>query len=174
MSPPGYPWVSTTNFIPIGPAVWPPIGNIYIYECLVLLYRFTDFSNKRRVFKLFFFFFFRFFYAITLLTMIRLIISLFKLGFWENRVFFYSFSFIFIPLDPDQWISIFLRIRIQEIKMLRIRMQEIKILRSRIQEIKMLRILNTAFRLPSWTQFKALHAPINNVTILSILFLVPA
>ena len=27
------------NFSLIGPAVWPAIGNIYIYECLVLLYR---------------------------------------------------------------------------------------------------------------------------------------
>ena len=29
MSPPGHPWVSKKNFIPIGPAVWPAIGNIY-------------------------------------------------------------------------------------------------------------------------------------------------
>ena len=29
MSPPGHPWVSTKNFSPIGPAVWPTIGNIY-------------------------------------------------------------------------------------------------------------------------------------------------
>ena len=29
MSPPGHPWVSTKNFRPIGPAVWPAIGNIY-------------------------------------------------------------------------------------------------------------------------------------------------
>ena len=27
------------NLSPIGPAVWPTIRNIYIYECLVLLYR---------------------------------------------------------------------------------------------------------------------------------------
>ena len=37
----GHPWVSTKNFSPIGPAVWPAIRNIYIYiyNCLVLLYR---------------------------------------------------------------------------------------------------------------------------------------
>ena len=33
---PRHKWVSTKNFSPIGPAVWPAI---YIYECLVLLYR---------------------------------------------------------------------------------------------------------------------------------------
>ena len=27
------------KFSPIGPALWPAIRNIYIYECLVLLYR---------------------------------------------------------------------------------------------------------------------------------------
>ena len=29
------------NECPIGHAVWPALGNIYIYECLVLLYRYT-------------------------------------------------------------------------------------------------------------------------------------
>ena len=38
-TPPGHPWVSTKNFSPIGPAVWPAIGN----ECLVLLYRYMYF-----------------------------------------------------------------------------------------------------------------------------------
>ena len=28
----------SVNFSPFGRAVWPAIGNIYIYECLVLLY----------------------------------------------------------------------------------------------------------------------------------------
>ena len=36
---PGHPWVSTQNFSPFGLAVWQAIGNIYVYECLVLLYR---------------------------------------------------------------------------------------------------------------------------------------
>ena len=30
------------NFSPIGPAVWPAIDNIFIYECLVLLCRLTQ------------------------------------------------------------------------------------------------------------------------------------
>ena len=28
----------TKHFSPIGPAVWPAIGNIYTYECLVFYY----------------------------------------------------------------------------------------------------------------------------------------
>ena len=35
-----YPKVSTKKFSPIGPAVWPAVGNKYIYECLVLFYRY--------------------------------------------------------------------------------------------------------------------------------------
>ena len=31
--------MSTKKFSPIGPAVWPAIGKIYIYEFPVLLYR---------------------------------------------------------------------------------------------------------------------------------------
>ena len=34
--PPGNPLVSTKKFSPFGLAVWPAIGDIYIYECLVL------------------------------------------------------------------------------------------------------------------------------------------
>ena len=34
---PRHTLVSTKNFIPFGPAVWPAIGNIYIYIRLVLL-----------------------------------------------------------------------------------------------------------------------------------------
>ena len=30
--------MSSKNFSPIGPAVWPAISNIYLDECLVLLY----------------------------------------------------------------------------------------------------------------------------------------
>ena len=36
------PWLPMSvykNFNPFGSAVWPAIGNIYKYECLVLLYR---------------------------------------------------------------------------------------------------------------------------------------
>ena len=33
------PWVSNKKFSPIVPAFWPAIGNMYIKECLVLLYR---------------------------------------------------------------------------------------------------------------------------------------
>ena len=40
--------------------------------------------------------------------------------------FFFSFWLIFYPLDPDPWIRIFLRIQIQEGKILRI--QRIRIL----------------------------------------------
>ena len=37
---PSHSWVSTKNVSPFGPAVWPAMGNIYVYnECLVLLYR---------------------------------------------------------------------------------------------------------------------------------------
>ena len=57
------------------------------------------------------------------------IISIFfnssDLGF-DSKFFFYSFWLIFCPLDPDLWIRIFLRIRIQEAKILRI--QRIRIL----------------------------------------------
>jgi len=56
-------------------------------------------------------------------------ISLFsKVQIWVSEVknFFCSFWLIFYPLDPDPWIRIFLRIRIQEAKMLRI--QRIRIL----------------------------------------------
>ena len=35
------------NFSPIGPAAWPAIGNIYIYECLVLLYRLIMLRNHK-------------------------------------------------------------------------------------------------------------------------------
>ena len=38
----------------------------------------------------------------------------------RKKVFFCSFWLIFYPLDPDPWICIFLRIRIQEAKILRI------------------------------------------------------
>ena len=38
---PGHPLVSTKNFSQICRAVWPAKRNIYIYECLVLLYRLT-------------------------------------------------------------------------------------------------------------------------------------
>ena len=31
--------VEKKNFSPFGPAVWPAIRNIFVYECLVLLYR---------------------------------------------------------------------------------------------------------------------------------------
>ena len=34
-----HPWVSTKKISPFGPAVWPAIGIIYIYECLVLFHR---------------------------------------------------------------------------------------------------------------------------------------
>ena len=37
--PPRPPMSVHKIFSPIGLAVWPAIGNIYIYECLVLLYR---------------------------------------------------------------------------------------------------------------------------------------
>ena len=38
---PGHLWVTSTNFSPFGPAVWPAIANIYrnIYEQRALLYR---------------------------------------------------------------------------------------------------------------------------------------
>ena len=36
---PDYPLVCTMNVSTFGPAVWPAKGNIYIYECLVLIYR---------------------------------------------------------------------------------------------------------------------------------------
>ena len=47
------------------------------------------------------------------------------LDFW-SKIFFCSFWFIFYPLDPDPWIYIFLRIRIQEANIWRI--QRIRIL----------------------------------------------
>ena len=40
---------------------------------------------------------------------------------WGLRVILLKFLLIFYILDPDQWIRIFLRIRIQEAKILRIR-----------------------------------------------------
>ena len=43
------------------------------------------------------------------------------LGFESKIIFLCSFWLIFCPLDPDPWIQIFLRIRIQEAKILRIR-----------------------------------------------------
>ena len=56
------------------------------------------------------------------------LISLFsKVQIW----FFCSFWLIFCPLDPDPWIRIFLRIRIQEAKILRI--QRIRILSTDLQ-----------------------------------------
>ena len=38
--------MSTKNVSQFGPAVRPAIGDIYIYECLVLLYRLETFSNR--------------------------------------------------------------------------------------------------------------------------------
>ena len=50
-----------------------------------------------------------------------LIISLFSIvQIWVKNVVFFSFWVIFFPLDPDLWIRIFLRIRIQEDKIFRI------------------------------------------------------
>ena len=46
--------------------------------------------------------------------------------FLTKKVFFCSFWLKFYPLDPNQWIRIYLRIRIQEVKILRI--QRIRIL----------------------------------------------
>ena len=45
-----------------------------------------------------------------------------RFGLLEQKVFSFSFSFwlIFCPLDPNSWILIFLRIRIQEAKIFRI------------------------------------------------------
>ena len=58
------------------------------------------------------------------------VISLFfksaDFGFRSKKVFFCSFWLIFYPLDLDPWIRTFLRIRIQEAKILRI--QRIRIL----------------------------------------------
>ena len=57
------------------------------------------------------------------------LISLFSIvQIWVLRVKLFSCSFwlIFCPLDPDTWIRIFLRIRIQEVKILGI--QRIRIL----------------------------------------------
>ena len=44
------------------------------------------------------------------------------MDFWSKKVFFAVFGWylLFCPLDPDPWICIFLRIRIQEAKILRI------------------------------------------------------
>ena len=42
-------------------------------------------------------------------------------------MFFYSFWLISYPLDPDPWIRIFLRIRIQEAKILRIQQIRVRI-----------------------------------------------
>ena len=59
----------------------------------------------------------------------KFIVSFFsKVQIWVLGVkkFFFSFWLIFYPLDPDPWIRIFLRIRIQEAKILRI--QRIRIL----------------------------------------------
>ena len=36
------------NVSPIGPAVWPAIGNIFIYDCLVLLYEDKQRCNRTR------------------------------------------------------------------------------------------------------------------------------
>ena len=57
------------------------------------------------------------------------IISLFLIvqtWVWRVKFLFCSFWLIFCPLDPDPWIRIFLRILIQEAKILRI--QRIRIL----------------------------------------------
>ena len=72
------------------------------------------------------------------------IMSLFSIfQIWGLRVFF---LLIFIPFDPDPWICIFLRIRIQEAKILRIQ-------RVRHQWIRF-RILSTGLKgFIKWDKF---------------------
>ena len=48
MSPPGYPWVLSIKFSPFDPADLLARGNIYIYECLVLLSRQLRWNSKRK------------------------------------------------------------------------------------------------------------------------------
>ena len=83
------------------------------------------------MFKIFVYFFFAYFYPKTWWTIQKcgnfyyLFFS--KVQIWVLGVtFFCSFWLLFYPLDPDPWIRIFLRIRIQEAKILRI--QRIRIL----------------------------------------------
>ena len=97
----------------------------------VISLKFTEFFNKKN-FK-FLVLFFSLIFILKLDEPFRneeiFIISLFsKVQIWGFGVkkIFCSFWLIFYPLDPDPWIRIFLRIRIQEAKVLRI--QRIRIL----------------------------------------------
>ena len=77
---------------------------------------------------------------------------MFKFGF--QSIFFFSFWLIFCPLDPDPWIRIFLRIRIQEAKIFRI--QRIRILSS-ASNIHFCEIFFYYYRFASTISAKDLH-----------------
>ena len=99
-NPPRYPWVSTTNFRPIGPAVWPAMDNIHIntnflfyyidmlmFMCLEL-YSYIDMPFLYQVWHFYFYFYF---YAFSTLPLLRLEIQTYDLSFFgKNLICFQS------------------------------------------------------------------------------------
>ena len=86
--------------------------------------RFTEFIFKKIILK-FFVLFFSLIFILKLHKPFRNeeISLFFKVQIWvlrEKKGYFCSFWLIFYSLDPDPWICIFLRTRIQEAKILRI------------------------------------------------------
>ena len=85
-----------------------------------------NFLTKQN-FQIFGFIFFAYFYPKTWWSNQKwgnfynlLFIKSSDLGFWSKKDFFLKFLVDIYPLDPDPWIRIILRIRIQEAKILRI------------------------------------------------------
>ena len=94
--------MSTKKFIPIGPAVWPATQHIYIYECLLLQYRYvscktkicnsyisdilnTDYSSLFYLYKLFCIFNTLYVYVFGLFMHIQYTSKKFKFNMLKNR-----------------------------------------------------------------------------------------
>ena len=52
---PGHPWVSTKNFSPIGPAVWPAVRNIYMNVLFMIAHTNRDWIFVSFLFSYYFF-----------------------------------------------------------------------------------------------------------------------